>query len=124
MIFTLVGALILAVGVYLITSMGSSEKDVKYDQVKAGDPLLGSWSTADGSEKSESADLEFKSDKNVSGHIAGYSFKGTFKKKSDADYVIFNKNGKKAYTIVLDNDEITMDPVAATLTAHWILTAD
>lgn len=123
-IFTIFGSLILAVGVFIMVTMTDNSKDVSYVKISSEDQSIGSWSTEKNAEKADSANLTFKNNGKVTGQVSGYNFSGTYKKLPDDSYVIFNKKGKETYTVEISKDEMSMNPVAQTLTVSWTLTAN
>lgn len=124
LLFSIFGALVLVVGVFLIVTMSSDSSDVKYTSLSAGDPVIAVWSSDQGTDKGESAKLAFKNDGTVSGQVSGYGFTGTFKKSQSDKYVIFNKKGKKTYRATIDGSVMHMESTKATLSLSWTLKAN
>ncbi|MGI6736587.1 MAG: hypothetical protein ACOX41_04645 [Anaerovoracaceae bacterium] len=128
-LFSLCGAFVLVIGVVAVMHWSGSDEEKNNDTVavRAGDPILRTWTTTDDADNTEPAKLTFSKKMTVSGTVSHYRFDGTFTKQSDGTYTVYNKKGKKTYICTIDEDDsslMSMDPAAAAASLHWTLRAD
>lgn len=121
LILSIVLGLILVVGGLVISHMEKNTAKAPLPDNAETCDIIGSWSTAESDGTAQSMTFEFSSDGDVTGTIAGKSFKGTWGEEDDV-YHIYNSKGRERYTAQVDGNELSLESVDVSSSAsNWTL---